>query len=547
MPRARPGHPTPSTTCTRLRASHRSNGGKLGGIVSTKQGKLEGENNQWGESFKGIPFARPPINGLRFRAPEPPESWRGSRPATSFGPAAPQVGPVNRMIRGLIGAAGSRQSQDCLYLNVWTPACDSARRPVLVWIHGGAFILGSGSTPIYAGGRLASHGDVVVVTINYRLGVLGFLDWRGLHGRGDHPPANLGVRDQIAALEWVGENIEAFGGDPENVTLFGESAGAMSIGTLLGVPSARNLFHKAILQSGAAHNISTEAKSKRVTEYFVESLELNDPSPETIAELPVLDLMQAQARTTLGIGLDDGMMAWQPCIDGDLIPEQPLVAIDRGDAAEIPILIGTNRDEFKLFTFADRGRMDDAEFVERLQRIARKADAGEDRVVERLMGTYGPRTGERRRDGKQRWVALQSDRIFHYPATRLADAQSAHQPDTYTYLFEWMPPVVGRALGACHGLELPFVFGGVRSVLMRAGLVIDRSAGPLSDSMQEAWTSFARTGQPDLGESPDWPAYESRRHYTMSLGGKRGVLKDPHEGARKFWEPLIPNGEVSSA
>ena len=518
----------------------------MASIVSTNQGKIESETHRRGERFKGIPFARPPIGPLRFRAPEPPKAWSGIREARSFGSAAPQIGPVNRVIRGIIGAAGSRQSQDCLYLNVWTPRCDNARRPVLVWIHGGAFILGSGSTALYAGDRLAKRGDVVVVTINYRLGALGFLNWQTLCDGDDRPPSNLGIRDQIAALEWVRENIEGFGGDPENVTVFGESAGAMSIGALLGVPSARDLFHKAILQSGAAHNISTEAKAARVAEYFIDALEITAPSPEVLRELPVTRLMQAQARTTVRLGLDDGMMAWQPCIDDELLTEQPLVAIDRGDAADIPILIGTNRDEFKLFTFADRNRMSDDEFVKRIRRIARRADTGENHVTERLMATYGPRIGERDPGANQRWVALQSDRIFHYPATRLADAQAIHQPDTYTYLFDWQPPLLGGALGACHGLELPFVFGAMRTGVLRAGLVADRSAGPLSDSMQAAWTSFARTGQPDLGDLPEWPAYEDKRHYTMSLGGDRGVLRDPHEGAREFWEPLIPNGEVSS-
>ena len=395
---------------------------------------------------------------------------------------------MSRVIRGIIGAAGSRQSQDCLYLNVWTPRCDNARRPVLVWIHGGAFILGSGSTSLYSGGRLSAQGDVVVVTINYRLGALGFLNWQSICDREDRPPSNLGIRDQVAALEWVRENIDAFGGDPENVTVFGESAGAMSIGTLLSVPSARRLFHKAILQSGAAHNISTETKAARVAEYFIEKLELDDPTPETLQGLPVTQLMQAQSRTTVRMGLDDGMMAWQPCIDPDLIPEQPLLAIDRGDAADIPILIGTNRDEFKLFTFADRNRMDDAQFVKRVRRIARRAGADEERIVERLMGTYGTRTGERDPGANQRWVMLQSDRIFHYPATRLADAQSAHQPNTFSYLVEWRLPLLGSALGACHGLEIPFVFGSLRAGVMRAGLVADRTAGPLCDSMQAAWS-----------------------------------------------------------
>ncbi len=519
----------------------------MASIVSTKHGKLKGETNRSGERFIGIQFAEAPVGPLRFQAPQPPKSWSGIREAAAFGPAAPQIGPVNRFIRGIIGATGSRQSQDCLYLNVWTPRSDNARRPVLVWIHGGAFILGSGSTSLYSGGRLAERGDVVVVTINYRLGALGFLNWQAICDGDDRPPSNLGIRDQIAALEWVRDNIAEFGGDPENVTVFGESAGAMSIGTLLGVPSARRLFHKAILQSGASHNISTEAKAARVAEFFVETLDLDNPTPERLREIPVTRLMQAQARTTIRMGLDDGMMAWQPCIDADLVPEQPLVAIDRGDAAEIPILIGTNRDEFKLFTFADRNRMSDAQFVRRVRRIAQRAGADEDHVVERLMGTYGTRTGERDPGANQRWVTLQSDRIFHYPATRLADAQSHHQPNTYTYLFEWRLPLLGSALGACHGLEIPFVFGTLRAGVMRAGLIADRTAGPLSDAMQKAWSSFAHTGRPNLGDLSEWPAFEGRQRYTMSLGTNRGVLRDPHEAAREFWEKLAPNDEVSYA
>lgn len=516
----------------------------MGVIVAARPGKLEGESHRGVECFKGIPFARPPIGALRFHAPEPPVPWAGVRKATTFGPSAPQIGPVNRLIRGIIGAAGSRQSQDCLYLNVWTPKSDRARRPVLVWIHGGAFVLGSGSTGLYSGARLAARGDVVVVTINYRLGALGFLCWNGVHDGRDRPPANLGIRDQIAALEWVRENIEAFGGDPGNVTVFGESAGAMSIGTLLGVPSARGLFHKAILQSGAAHNVSTAAKAERVARLFFEALGLDEPTPEMLIEMPVPRLMQAQARTTLRVGLKDGMMAWQPCVDGDLIPEQPLAAIDRGIAADIPILVGTNRDEYRLFTFADRDRLTDVDLVERVGRIAGRAGGGADPRLERILETYGPRTGARDPGANDRWVALQSDRIFHFPAARLADAQSRHQPETYAYLFEWTPPLLGRRLGACHGLDLPFVFGGVRNGLLRAGLVADRGAAALCEQIQDAWIAFARRGRPGHAGLPEWPAYAPPRRYTMSLGKGRGVLRDPHGGAREFWGPLISDGEV---
>jgi len=496
------------------------------------------------DRFKGIPFARPPVGELRFRAPEPVESWVGVREAKDFGASAPQVGPVNRLIRSVIGAAGNRQSQDCLYLNVWTPGCDRKRRPVMLWIHGGAFILGSGATRLYDGARLAQRGDVVVVTINYRLGALGFLNWKSVCGAGEEPQANLGIRDQVAALEWVRDNIEAFGGDPENVTVFGESAGAMSTATLLGVPAARGLFHKAILQSGAAHNVSRERKASRVAGYFTEALGLDELTLEALQALTVTDLMRAQARASVRIGLDDGMMAWQPCVDGDLIPEQPLAAVSRGDAAEIPMLIGTNRDEFKLFTFTNRDHLDDATLVARVHRIAERCDFGDERLADRLMGTYGATVGQRNPGANQRWVALQSDRIFHYPAARLADVQAQHQPKVFSYLFDWKPPVLGGALGSCHGLDLPFVFGGARGALLRAGLVANRAAGPLCDYMQDAWIAFARTGEPHQGDSAEWPAYELKGRYTKGLGAKFRTLKDPHEAAREFWEPLIPDGEV---
>ncbi|MBK7949682.1 MAG: carboxylesterase/lipase family protein [Deltaproteobacteria bacterium] len=518
----------------------------MSSTVSTRSGQLEGESFGGGVRFRGVPFAKPPIGPLRFRAPEPPEPWTGVRDARDYAPSAPQIGPVNRIIRGLIGAAGSRQSQDCLYLNVWTPKCDGARRPVMVWLHGGAFILGSGSTSLYSGEQLATRGDVVVVTLNYRLGALGFLSWKDACVGSDVPPANLGLRDQILALAWVRDNVEAFGGDPENVTVFGESAGAMSIGTLLGVPSARGLFHKAILQSGAAHNVSTPEKAAQIAAQFFELLGIDAPSPEALAEIPVTRLMEAQARATVGIGLENGMMAWQPCIDGDLIPENPLAAIDRGDARDVPILIGTNRDEYRLFTFFDRDHVNDAQLASRVRRIAHRGQQEDAALAERILNTYGPPTGTRDPGASERWIALQGDRIFHFPATRLADAQSVHQPMTHAYLFEWTLPLVGGGLGACHGLDLPFVFGATRSGLLRVGLVANRAAARLADVMQDAWVAFARTGVPAASGLPDWPAYETHRRYTMTLGGTRGVVKDPHEAARAFWAPLIPNGEVGN-
>ena len=517
----------------------------MGTIVNTKHGKLEGSVERGIHVFRGVPFAEPPVGPLRFQPPQPVKRWKGARSARHFGPAAPQIGPVNRLIRTLIGAAGSKQSQDCLYLNVWSPSPDRRKRPVMVWIHGGAFILGSGSTTLYSGARLAARGDLVVVTVNYRLGALGFLNWDGIAPPGERPPTNLGIRDQVAALEWVRDNISKFGGDPGNVTVFGESAGAMSVATLLGVPAAKGLFHKAILQSGAAHNVSEPEVAARIGRQFVEALDVGGDPEKELLELPVTRLMRAQAVTSARVGLEDGLMAWQPCVDGDFIPEQPLRAIARGDAASVPMLIGTNRDEFKLFMAADRIRLDDRRLDERLRRLIPGVDSEGNDLAEKALETYHHARGRRGREASERWCAFQSDRIFHYPASRLADIHADHQPQTYAYLFEWAPPVMGRVLGACHGLELPFVFGALKSVLLRAGLVVSPSAGRLCDQMQDAWIAFARSGEPGHAGLPDWPAYSRFCRYTMALGDECTLREDPHHKGREFWEPLARQGEAA--
>ena len=515
----------------------------MGSNVLTQQGRVEGERQNDVEAFKGIPFARPPVGPLRFQAPEPMANWRGTRLATSYGPAAPQIGPVNRLIRTLIGATGSKQSQDCLYLNVWTPACDKQRRPVMLWIHGGAFILGSGSTPIYSGWRLAARGDVVVVTINYRLGALGFLDWRGVVPGSDRPPTNLGLRDQVAALEWVRDNIDGFGGDPENVTVFGESAGAMSTASLLGVPRAKGLFHRVILQSGAAHNVSSPEVAARVGEQFVEAVGVTGPPVKELVNLSVTEIMRAQARTSARVGLEDGVMAWQPCVDGDLIPEQPLRRIVRGEAADVPMLIGTNLDEWKLFMVSDRIRLDEQLLAHRLRRLIPGVDPEGEPLVNRALETYDRVKGPRARQASERWSAFQGDRVFHYPATRLAEVHSNRVRDTYAYLFEWEPPIMGRVLGSCHGIELPFVFGGVRTGLVRAaGQVGRRSVQKLCDRIQDSWNAFARSGDPGHEGLPDWPAYSRFNRSTMCLGDQCSLREDPHRKGREFWELIERQG-----
>ncbi|MGI9431740.1 MAG: carboxylesterase/lipase family protein [Myxococcota bacterium] len=505
-------------------------------VIETGQGRLVGSENKGILLFRGVPYAQPPVGKRRFRPPEPPEPWAGERDASETGASAPQSGALPGPVGRFVGA-GSRRSEDCLYLNVWTPGLDDARRPVLVWIHGGAFVLGSGSVPLYSGRRLANRGDVVVVTINYRLGALGFLHLDLL--RGDTTGAsNLGIRDQVAALRWVREHISEFGGDPENVTIFGESAGGMSVGSLLGVPEAREHVHRAILQSGAAHNVSSAERASRVAEVFLEEVGLPTSTGDgDLERLPVEQILSAQAAAARKLGIIHGTLPWQPAVDGGFLPDQPLAQVRAGHAAKIPLLIGTNRDEWKLFSFLDRAtqRMDDDALRRRVERLVPKNDDDGVAWADRAIEVYRTARAGRSRSPVALWNAIQSDRVFRYPAQRLAELQAEHQPQTFKYLFEWTPRLGGRRVGACHALEIPFVFGTLRHPLVRPVLGTGSEARGLSRSMQESWLSFARSGRPEAVELPEWEPYEPGRRATLVLGQRSHVAFAPAEDERRFW------------
>jgi para-nitrobenzyl esterase len=315
----------------------------------------------------------------------------------------------------------------------------------------------------------------------------------------------------------------------------------MSVGTLLGTPRARGLFHKALLQSGAAHNCSSTERADRISQQFVSELKLDSPSPEKLGELPVGELMRAQAITSAKIGLVEGTLAWQPSVDGDLIPEQPLAAIAQGLSGDVPTLVGSNRDEWKLFMTGDRaGRdLDEAGLAERIRRALPAKNGEGEAVADAAIEAYQRVGGPRGRRPSERWTAFQSDRVFHYPATRVADLQSRHQPKTWSYLFEWTPALVGGRIGACHGVELPFVFGSIRAPFMRATLGASSSAQRLCDKVQDAWLAFARSGSPEHTALPAWPAYSEERRRTMALASSCKLREDPHASGRSFWLPVM--------
>ncbi len=517
----------------------------MGEVVTTQWGKLEGEADGAVCVFRGVPYAKAPDGALRFRPPEDPDPWSGGvRSARRFGPSAPQSPPVMMLIRRVIGVTSDAQSQDCLNVNVWTPRADRGRRPVLVWLHGGAFIMGAGSTVIYRGAHLAERGDVVVVTLNYRLGALGFLNHPELAVGPDGVATNLGLRDQIAALEWVRDNIDAFGGDPENVTIFGESAGAMSVGTLLGTPSAKGLFQRAILQSGATHNVSSQAQASAVAEVFLGHLGVDNARPEALRKVSLDAILGAQRATSVEFGIGRGSLAWQPGIDGDLLPEHPLLAIERGLSASVPVLVGTKRDEWQLFMLGDPRalRLNEAGLQQRMASVLPGDDGKGTPLAARALSTY--QGGERAGASPGRlWEAFQSDRVFHYPAQRLAAAHAQHGAGTFRYLFSWAPPLAGRLLGACHGMELPFVFGTVRERVLRPLFGLTRASLELSNHMQDAWIAFARDGHPGHERLPDWPDYDPAKPRSMILAGECAARRAPFQKECRFWEAhlgLVP-------
>ncbi len=489
-------------------------------LVTVTQGRLRGREKNGVNSFLGIPYAQPPFGALRFAAPAPALAWDGIRDAGEFGPTAAKPGYLPPMDAILPDPriAGS----DCLNLNVWSPD-RAADLPVLVWIHGGAFVNGSGAVPIYDGSAFARDG-LVCVTINYRLGVEGF----GLI-EGTQP--NRGLLDQIAALEWVRENITAFGGDPGQVTIAGESAGAFSIATLLAMPRAAGLFGRAVLESGAGAHVLSRATAAKVTADVARRLGV-EPTAVGLGSVPVDDLVQAQQAVSTSIAtvpdparwaeITTNMMAFEPVVDGDILPARPIDAIAAGHSAGVDVLIGTTTDEFALFLVpSGLAAVVDANAL-RLTLGLYGAD------VDLLIATYS--VDRPAATPGELMIAILSDWFFRIPAVRLAEARLALGADTYFYEFAWRSPLFNGQLAACHALEIAFAFdnlGEPQSELL---------AGPnppqaLADDMHRAWVSFVRDG------SPGWPPYGASR--TMMRFDRTSVLvADPRPAERELWTGL---------
>lgn len=501
-------------------------------IVTTEQGRLEGLEQDGLVHFRGVRYAAAPVGDRRFRPPAEPESWEGVRSAIEFGASSWQA---SGGVTAMLGDQATSMDEDCLLLNITTPGCDDAARPVMVWIHGGGYVNGSGSTPWYDGTSLATRGDVVVVTINYRLGALGLL-WLGDLDDSYRSSGMNAILDQVAALRWVQHNIAAFGGDPANVTVFGESAGAMSIGTLLATPAARSLFHRAIAQSGAGENVLAPEVASGVTADLMARLGVTTVAE--LLELPADRITDAAAEVEGRIHQDPRQlagrtgialaMAFQPVVDGAFLPERPEAAVAAGRAADVPLLIGTNLDEWNLFRLMTPGGLDHPELLDRLESIFGAAHDVHD--------TYAAANPEASIDDL--WSAVLTDATFRIPAIRFVEARAAASSPTYQYLFTWPTPAFGGLVGSCHALEIPFVFG----VLANPGaeFILGSEAGPelheLSGRMQDAWLAFARTGDPNHAGLPAWPVADAEARPVMRFDLDCALVHDPGADTRRLWE-----------
>ncbi len=494
-------------------------------VAETKAGLIEGSFENGLYVFRGVPFAASTAGELRWLPSQPVAAWKGIQRALEFGAIAPQ-GVDNLKVMPEFQKT-EPQNEECLFLNIWSPGLDEARRPVMVWIHGGAFNVGSGSSPMYSGKTLAKRGNFVFISINYRLGSLGFLHLKTLPGSKIPATGNEGLLDQIAALRWVRENIAAFGGDPENVTVFGESAGAMCVGCLLAMPQAQGLFHKAILQSGANTVISQE-RGAQYGRYFTEALELNIADAESLRALPFKRVIDAQNNISEKTGIKGALL--RPVVDGDILPDMPVEAVKKGSARQVKVMAGTNLDEIKLFARvgASPSNLDEAGLIRRCQRMLPP-----DLVPALVAGYHRSRTKAGSSiEPSEILAAISSDLQFRIPVLRLIEGQSLFQP-VYNYLFTLKSPIPG--LGACHALDIGFVFGNLSPSFNGSGPIVKK----LAMQMQDAWTAFARSGDPSCDSLGKWPDYGSSRR-TMLLGEECKVEDAPYEEERQSWD-MIPN------
>jgi para-nitrobenzyl esterase len=513
----------------------------LAPAVETAAGKLRGASVAGIHSFKGIPYAASPTGRNRFMPPQAAQPWAGVREALAYAghawqlPNRPKRRPV---LETLLGPADATpEGEDCLTLNVWTPGLgDGVKRPVMVWLHGGGFGYGSGNRAVTDGANLARRGDVVVVNVNHRLNIFGFLHLADIGSPAWAHSGNAGVLDLIVALRWVRDNIKSFGGDPANVTIFGESGGGGKVSVLLAMPEARGLFHRAIIQSGAAIRVSTRERANALAQAVLKELGIGHNECERLRTVPAERLLAAIAPASRAVGRSRWPLLdrydFGPVVDGADLPQHPAEPGAPPTAGEIPLMIGGTREESAFFLADDdavwNGTLTEAELRERLTAVVgRETDA--------LLATN--RSAMPQASPGDRLIAALTGSNFWIRTVLLAERYAArpHAP-VYMYSLDWQSPAHGGRMKAHHAMDLPFVFDNTEVADTTAGAP---GARELAAGMADTWIAFARNGSPNNPAIPAWPAYTNADRATMILDTACRVTRDPDRDARLLWTRII--------
>jgi para-nitrobenzyl esterase len=507
-------------------------------VVETASGRVRGITSDGVHVFKGIPYGASTAGANRFMPPGPPTPWAGVREAAAYAGRSPQAaaspqrpelatvwGPIDMLPVG----------EDCLTLHAWTPGLDNSKRPVMVWLHGGAFSYGSANSPRYDSTRLARRNDVVVFAVNHRLNIFGHLDLSAVGGERFAQSGNAGILDLVAALKWVRQHAARLGGDPENVTIFGQSGGGGKVCALLAMPEATGLFHKAIIQSGASVRFAERERTTRLADAVLKQFGLRSDQLDALQALPIERLQTAvdAAQKTLPRPRQPLLDRYNfgPVIDGRVLPGQPFDPAAPATSDDIPIMIGGTKDESSIFLAPDdavwNGTLTEDELGRRIAAVAGDAAPA-------LLAYYKRR--DPRASAAERLITALTASNFAVRSVMLAERKAArgHAP-VWMYSFDWETPAFGGRLKSPHSVDVPFVF----DTLERIGAAHHKpGAQAVADRVSKTWTTFARNGKPDSDALPDWPAYAAGRRATMLLDDECRVALDPDGEVREVWSKV---------